>query len=90
MSLPRSRTCLKTVRSGPPRWRPIATAPKEEPIILLYPSDGRAMVWQGYIDVVGSALAVDPVCASVRVFPTHWQPLPRPPARLPRTYSRHG
>lgn len=27
---------------------------------------------------------------SFRVFPTHWQPLPKPPVRLPRGYSRYG
>lgn len=77
----------------PTRWRPIATAPKDAQILLLYPSstdERRPMVWQGYVDTVGSAFALDADWGICRVFPTHWQPPPAPPARLPRGYLRHG
>lgn len=115
------------------RWRPIATAPKDAQILLLYrghdqlpfvcqgcwvavPHETPYMrqrrqdaglethhpsmlpdakdyegCWQvGYIATKGDHEARFWCPESFCVFPTHWQPLPAPPARLPRGYSRHG
>lgn len=48
--------------------------------------------WEvGYIATCGdSSETTHWKASSFTVFPTHWQPLPRVPERLPRAYSRHG
>ena len=65
-----------------PAWRPIGTAPKDETLFLVSTSDGRMMIWRG--DLLAGNLerqraGRQPDHLS---FPaTHWQYLPKPPAR---------
>lgn len=55
-------------------WQPIETAPKDSTEILAWDGDEIKIVWWGGLN--GWLFSDD----WIRVYPTHWQPLPEPPA----------
>jgi hypothetical protein len=71
-------------------WRPISTAPKDDVLLLygtLYGSDDEWLLPKGLIRACGywekldEAWALtDTTWAGPFIKPTHWQPLPPPPA----------
>ena len=65
-------------------WQPIATAPKDETVLIYIPNDG----WGIGVEIAHSS-SDDPdgnwysslyQGGPIDVDPTHWQPLPDPPS----------
>lgn len=65
-------------------WRPIETAPKGEEVLVWKEGSGSHVVaiWTDYAQCWVSAWAHEPI-ESPGFEPTHWQPLPAPPALDP-------
>lgn len=59
-------------------WQPIETAPKDDTMILAATSDGRVMVWAGYI-LHRTRNGPQPIPAHLQFPATHWMPLPSAP-----------
>lgn len=73
------RTEVERLRAAT-EWRPIKTLPDNGigMIIYLQPRDGKRMVGLGYKTVSG--YWCDTKSGFRRIDPTHWMPLPEPPA----------
>lgn len=60
-------------------WRPISTAPKDGTFVLCFHESGHINVMQFCSDGYWRATVLDRLH---KWHPTHWQPLPAPPASL--------
>ena len=65
-------------------WHPIETAPKDGQHLMLGMADEQ-YVAEGYYDEAADAwfppLQSDTDMPDMRIYPTHWMPLPAPPSR---------
>lgn len=58
-------------------WQPIETAPKDQRLLLFFPTAG--MVATGYWAIFDEAWQGEPFTEEDRPLPTHWMPLPELP-----------
>jgi hypothetical protein len=78
-------------------WQPIETAPKDQPVLLFGRQQPHGMVhWLGHFVFSGHWDSVDEAWVSHGstwdgpfYVPTHWMPLPPPPASLILNDSLH-
>jgi hypothetical protein len=66
-------------------WQTIDTAPKDKGSVLLYEPDGLE-VFVGYYS--GPRLGWVPLGSTWEIWPSHWSPLPDPPASAPTVHAR--
>lgn len=79
---------LQAILDGKPVWRPIATAPKDSWFLAFQPGRKPFHVWPDMQAVMGfdrlgnlhMAFVGGYDCEQDISMPTHWMPLPTPPA----------
>lgn len=78
---PELREAASIVRAVEGAWQPIETAPTDH-LPRLYLCRGRVV--QGFVDVTGRLTVQHELgWRAMRRVPSHWRPLPAPPARVP-------
>lgn len=71
----RNAQWLEAIKPRPPAWQPIETAPKDGTLVLLF-EDGVQYIAH-WAETAGGQFFND---AEYQHNPTHWMPLPTPPA----------
>lgn len=65
------------------QWQPIETAQRDGSFVILHLAHGEPDVSIGYYDGGPEWLFVEADILPTAAYPTHWMPLPAPPASLP-------